>query len=253
MKKEKRVAIVTGGGRGIGRAVAADLLEHGYRIAVFEVNPDLLSRLNELFAAYPDAFLGIGCDVGNAEDVKASVAQVLATWGRIDVLVNNAAISVNKPLSKLTLEEWENVLRINLTGPMLMARECETALRANRGVIINLGSTRAYMSEPNTEAYSASKGGIVALTHALAVSLGPDVRVNCICPGWIDTRQWRESEKEPQPLREIDHAQHPAGRVGRPEDIAAMVRFLISEDAGFITGMSYVVDGGMTIRMYYEP
>ncbi|MCU0897926.1 MAG: SDR family oxidoreductase, partial [Burkholderiales bacterium] len=113
-------------------------------------------------------------------------------------------------------------------------------------------STRALQSEPNTEAYSASKGGLVALTHALAVSLGPAIRVNCVSPGWIDTSGWKKrSRRKQEALRPVDHAQHPAGRVGTPEDIAAMVLYLVSDGAAFVTGQNFVVDGGMTRKMIY--
>ena len=136
----------------------------------------------------------------------------------------------------------------NLTAAYLFARAAEQALRAARGAIVTIASTRALMSEPNTESYAASKGGLVALTHALAVSLGPDVRVNCVSPGWIMVR--RDEEQE---LRRKDHAQHPVGRVGRPADIAEIVAFLLDrERAGFITGANFVVDCGMTRKMIYE-
>ena len=127
--------------------------------------------------------------------------------------------------------------------------------RAGGGAIINIASTRALMSEPDTFAYSASKGGLLALTHSLAISLGPIIRVNAISPGWIDTSGWRRGEAGQAPAREalrpIDHAQHPAGRVGRPEDVAWACTFLASDLAGFITGQNLIVDGGMTVKMIY--
>ncbi|MEH6355409.1 MAG: SDR family oxidoreductase, partial [Marinobacter sp.] len=136
-------------------------------------------------------------------------------------------------------------------GPFLMAKHAVPHLRLTRGAIINIASTRALQSEANTEAYAATKGGLVALTHALAVSLGPEVRVNCISPGWIDTRE-PEAGQEPESLNPRDHGQHPAGRVGKPDDIAAMVHYLMSPQAGFITGQNIVIDGGMVRKMIYE-
>lgn len=178
----------------------------------------------------------------------------LKKTGRIDVLVNNAAINLysNKFISELSLKEWNKTLSVNLTGIFLMVKYCVSYLIKSRGNIINIASTRALMSEKNTEAYSASKGGVVALTHALAVSLSHKVRVNCISPGWIDTRKWVKDNSKFSPLRQIDHLQHPCGRVGKPEDIASLVAFLISNEAEFITGMNYIIDGGMTIKMNYE-
>jgi NAD(P)-dependent dehydrogenase (short-subunit alcohol dehydrogenase family) len=135
------------------------------------------------------------------------------------------------------------VLGTNLTSIFLLVRAAASLLRVTHGSIVTIASTRAHMSEPDTEAYSASKGGIVALTHALAISLGPDVRVNCISPGWILT-------KGPEPT-EPEHAFHPAGRVGTPEDIAALAAFLVGPDSGFITGSEFIVDGGVTRKMIY--
>jgi NAD(P)-dependent dehydrogenase (short-subunit alcohol dehydrogenase family) len=138
------------------------------------------------------------------------------------------------------------VLDVNLTAAFLFARAAEKALRRGNGAMVLIASTRALMSEPNTEAYSASKGGLFALTHALAMSLAPDVRVNCVSPGWIRTKDYGA-------LRKKDHMQHPAGRVGRPEDIAETVAFLLdSGRSGFITAANFVVDGGMTRKMIYE-
>ena len=133
---------------------------------------------------------------------------------------------------------------------MLLAKHCAPYLRAHSGAIVNLASTRAAQSEPDTEAYAASKGGLLALTHALAISLGPEIRVNAVSPGWIDARD--PSVRRAEPLTEADHAQHPAGRVGTVEDVAAMVAWLLSRNAGFVTGQEFVVDGGMTKKMIYE-
>jgi NAD(P)-dependent dehydrogenase (short-subunit alcohol dehydrogenase family) len=152
---------------------------------------------------------------------------------------------IRKPLRRLTLAEWHRVLDTNLTATFLLARAAEKPLRKAHGSIVTIASTRALMSEPDTESYSASKGGIVALTHALAVSLGPDIRVNCVSPGWIET-------KDQGALRRKDHAQHPAGRVGKPQDIAEIVFWLLDrERSGFVTGANFVVDGGMTRKMIY--
>ena len=142
---------------------------------------------------------------------------------------------------KLALREWNRRIGVNLTGPYLMAKHCASHLQRRRGAIVNIASTRALQSEPDTEAYAAAKAGLVGLTHALAISLGPEVRANCVSPGWIARSA----------LRKKDHAQHPVGRAGRGEDIAEIVAYLLSEAAGFVTGQNFVVDGGMTRKMIY--
>lgn len=232
----QKAALVTGGARGIGKAVAELLLERGYRVAVCDVKPsgDLESGL---------AF--IGCDVSREPSVRACIGQVVRRFGRLDALVNNAGIASpqNGPVAKLALAEWNRRICTNLTSVFLTAKHAAPHLRRARGAMVNIASTRALQSEPDTEAYAAAKGGMVALTHALAVSLGPDVRVNCVSPGWIDTGKSK--------LRRVDHDQHPAGRVGRVQDVAEMVWFLLSERAGFTTGANFVVDGGMTRKMVY--
>ncbi|MDZ7661096.1 MAG: SDR family oxidoreductase [Thiohalophilus sp.] len=145
-------------------------------------------------------------------------------------------------------------MQVNLTGYFLVAKHTIPALRQTRGSIVNIASTRALQSEPHTEVYAASKGGVVAFTHALAISLGPAIRVNCITPGWVATDDWQAPSRRKAPeLRETDHRQHPAGRVGHPADVAAMVDYLISDAAGFVTGHNFILDGGMTRRMIYAP
>jgi hypothetical protein len=186
---------------------------------------------------------GVVCDVGDEGAVGALVRSVAAVEGRLDALVCNAGIMVRKPLAALTLAEWSRVLATNLTSAFLLARGCEAMLRAAKGSIVTIASSRAHMSERDTESYAASKGGLVALTHALAVSLGPDVRVNCVSPGWVHHRG-------PAPTAE-EHAFHPGGRVGVPDDIASLVAFLAEPDSGFVTGAEFVADGGVTRKMMY--
>jgi NAD(P)-dependent dehydrogenase (short-subunit alcohol dehydrogenase family) len=237
------VAIVTGAARGIGRAIAQRLLDDGWRVGLVDLPKSGLDRTHAKHA--PRTVLIEG-DVADKETALRAVNAVIETFGRLDGLVSNAGIMLRKPLHRLALAEWRRVLDTNLTATFLFARAAEKSLRKAKGAIVTIASTRALMSEPNTESYAASKGGLVALTHALAISLGPDVRVNCVSPGWIAT-----DPKEK--LRRKDHLQHPTGRVGRPEDIAEIVALLLDRQrAGFITGANFIVDGGMTRKMIYE-
>jgi NAD(P)-dependent dehydrogenase (short-subunit alcohol dehydrogenase family) len=229
-----RVALVSGGAKGIGAAIAARLSRDGWRVVVADRAPSGAAPFGGRYAE---------CDVADEEAVSALLRSVGAAEQRLDVLICNAGFMIRKPIADLSLAEWSSVLTTNLTSTFLLVRAAEPLLRAAKGVIVTIASSRARMSEPDTESYSASKGGLVALTHALAISLGPDVRANCISPGWIQT-------KGPEPSAE-EHAFHPAGRVGRAEDIAGLVAFLVGPDSGFITGTEFVVDGGVTRKMIY--
>jgi NAD(P)-dependent dehydrogenase (short-subunit alcohol dehydrogenase family) len=236
-----RSVLVTGAARGIGKGTARWLAAHGWKVAMC----DLDARAGAA-AARELGLPFFECDVSNETSVARCVQATVAALGGLSGLVNNAGIAgaTAAPVEQLTLEDWNRRIGTNLTGVFLMAKHCAPHLRRARGAMVNIASTRALQSEANTESYSASKGGVVALSHALAMSLGPEVRVNCISPGWIDTR---DSKLRPQ-----DHAQHPAGRVGTPEDVAALVGYLLSEEAGFVTGQNFVIDGGMTRKMIYE-
>jgi NAD(P)-dependent dehydrogenase (short-subunit alcohol dehydrogenase family) len=237
------VALVTGGARGIGRAVARHLLDSGWRVGVLDLFDTGLRRA---FPPRSSSVLAIEGDVRDEETVLDAVGALVRQFGRLDAVVSNAGIMIRKPLSSLTLAEWNRVIDTNLTASFLLARAAEKPLRKARGAIVTIASTRALMSEPDTESYSATKGGLVALTHALAISLGPDVRVNCVSPGWIATERHGV-------LRRKDHTQHPVGRVGRPEDIAEIVAWLLdAKRSGFVTGANFVVDGGMTRKMICE-
>jgi NAD(P)-dependent dehydrogenase (short-subunit alcohol dehydrogenase family) len=224
--------LVTGAAQGIGAGIARLLGERGYAVAVADLRDPR------------DGNFFIRTDVSREPSVRACVRAVVRELGRLDVLINNAGIAnpATGPVEKLSLAEWNRRIGTNLTGAFLMTKHCVPHLRKARGAIVNIASTRALQSEPDTEAYAASKGGVVALTHALAMSLGPQVRVNCISPGWIAHHG---------NLRRKDHAQHPVGRAGRDTDIAELAAYLVSDAAGFVTGQNFVADGGMTRKMIY--
>ena len=234
------VALVTGAAHGIGAAVAHRLHEDGYRVVLLDRDASVIDRA----AALGARARGMVGDVSSESDIQAALRTVAESEARLDALVCNAGIMIRKPLAELSLGEWSRVIATNLTSTYLLARAAAPLLARTRGAIVTMASTRARMSEPDTESYAASKGGLVALSHALAISLGPAVRVNAVSPGWIDVAG--------EPLRPQDHAQHPAGRVGRPEDVASLVAWLLQPAQGFVTGGEFVIDGGMTRKMIYE-
>jgi len=220
-------AIITGGAGLIGSGLCTALLAQGWQVASFDLEPG------------PEGAQSVICDVGEEASVAAAFAEL--GWDELDLLVNNAGIASpdRGPMAELSLAEWRRVTDSHLTGAFLMSRAAIPLLNEGGGVI-HMVSTRAFMSEPNTEAYAASKGALVALTHAMAISLGPKIRVNAVAPGWIS---------DGEDLSEEDHAQHPVGRVGRADDIAGAVLYLA--EAGFVTGQVLTVDGGMTRKMIY--
>jgi len=242
-RSSRPVAIITGAANGIGRAIAHHLLDLGWCLGLVDL-PD--SGLRHAFPSTRRDLVAIDGDVADVAAIEGAVKKTVKRFGRLDGVVSNAGIMKRAPIAKLTPEEWRRVLDVNLTAAFLLARAAEKPLRKANGAIVTIASTRALMSEPDTESYSASKGGLLALTHALSISLAPAIRVNAISPGWIATEKFGK-------LRRKDHAQHPAGRVGRPRDIAEMAAFLLdAEKSGFVTGANFVVDGGMTRKMIYE-
>ena len=225
MFKDK-VIVVTGGAKGIGKTITDEFRKDGADVCII----DLLSN---------DYFVG---DVGEQKVLEAFADKVIADYGRVDVLVNNALPEM-KGLDECSYEQFNYALRVGVTAPFYLAKLFAPYF-APGASIINISSSRDRMSQPQTESYTAAKGGISALTHALAVSLSGKVRVNSISPGWIDTA-FTEYQGP-------DAFQHPAGRVGNPLDIANMVLFLASDKAGFITGENICIDGGMTRQMIYH-
>jgi NAD(P)-dependent dehydrogenase (short-subunit alcohol dehydrogenase family) len=230
-----KTILITGGAQGIGRGCVEYFLNLGWNVTAVDIQP--MESGERLEAVSGDTSL--------EETAKQAAAKTIGRFGRLDALINNAGVGMlgKFKVEELPLEEWNRVLGVNLTGCFLMAKHAAPFLRKAKGAIVNIASTRALMSERDSEAYAASKGGVVALTHALAVSLGPNVRVNCISPGWIETHKDAEHS-------DADRLQHPAGRVGIPQDIAGLADYLIS--AEFVTGQNFVADGGMTKKMIYE-
>jgi NAD(P)-dependent dehydrogenase (short-subunit alcohol dehydrogenase family) len=235
-----RGIIVTGGGHGIGKQICVDFIQAGDKVCFIDIDEQ---RSIDFAKEYQNLFYFNG-DIADPLTLKRFVEYAMEKMHRIDVVVNNASRSNNKGiLSSLTYEEFDYTLSVGLKAPYELSRLCKDELIKNKGRIINIASTRAFQSEPDSEAYASAKGGIVALTHALAISLAPDVLVNCIAPGWINVTDQQEFSRE-------DCAAIPAGKVGTPKDISEIVLFLCRQD--FITGQTITVDGGMSKRMIYH-
>ena len=245
---EHKVAIVTGGASGIGKAVARAYAETGARVVIADVNPETGAETAEQLNGSSGECLFLPTDIRKPEQVTSLMKKTVERFGKIDILINNAGVSRFKSLYELTVDDWDEVINTNLRGTFLCAREAARYMRDEQtgGSIINIASTRAFMSEEKSEAYAATKGGIFALTHALAVSLSKEsIIVNAISPGWIETGDY-------EALRPVDHDQHPSNRVGKPEDIGRACLFLTDPANNFITGENIIMDGGMTRKMIYE-
>ena len=249
-----KTILITGAGNGIGRAVAMHFFGLGWRVIGLDRDADALGELRD--AIPRENALLLTCDVGREGEVRAAFERIDEWLGddALDCLVNNAGIAdpYAGPLEEMALKDWQAWIDASLTAAFLVSRAGLPLLRrAERASIANISSTRAVMSEPETFAYAAAKGGLDALTHSLAVSLGPEIRVNAVRPGWIETGPWQKKGQRSHPEhRDKDREQHPAGRIGRPEDIAEAVAYL--HGAGFVTGQHLNIDGGMTVKMIYE-
>lgn len=246
MSFNKKTVIVTGAAQGIGKGVASAYAKAGAYVFLADLNDEAGEAAAEEIRQGGGNAEFISCDVKSEAGIRNLVSTAWDKTGRLDVLINNAGLGIWKSPLLFELEEWDHVMNTNVRGSFLCARESAPYMkRSGGGSIVNLASTRALMSEPGSEAYAASKGAIVALTHALAVSLGEDgITVNCISPGWIENGDYSA-------LRPEDHSQHPAGRVGKADDIARACLYLTHPDNNFVTGTNLVVDGGMTRKMIY--
>jgi len=243
-----KVVIVTGAANGIGRGIAAAYTENGAKVVIADVDEAAGIQTESEFIQMGSEILFVKTDVKKEDDIVNLMKTAKKIYGRIDVLINNAGKGLFKSLYEVTVEEWDDIIQTNLRSVFLCSREGAKYMRENQegGAIVNIASTRALMSEPNSEGYAATKGGIVAITHALASSLSNDrITVNAISPGWIHTGDYSQ-------LTDIDHNQHFSKRVGKPDDIARACLYLTARENNFVTGINLVVDGGMTKKMIYE-
>lgn len=248
MSFTNKTVIITGAGDGIGKCVAHSYAKEGANVVIAEKDKASGKACEESIRLISQNVLFVQTDVSIPFDIMSMLAKTKEIFGRIDILINNAGYGCWKSPYELTVDEWDKIINTNLRGSFLCSREAAKIMRLNNGgSIVNIASTRALMSEANSESYAASKGGIVALTHALSASLAIDnIQVNCISPGWIESKNYEQ-------LRKIDHTQHFSNRVGKPEDIANACLFLTKPENNFINGQNIVIDGGMTKKMIYEP
>lgn len=242
-----KTVIVTGAANGIGRTIASTFATSFYNVVIADIDHKNGIQLQQKLTSQGRSAHFIKCDLSDPDSILNLTRKTAELYDRIDVVINNAGISEFESPYSLGVDDWDRVLNTNLRGSFLLTREAAGMMRKEGGgAVINIASTRALMSEKNSEAYAASKGGLLALTHAMAVSLAEDqIRVNCISPGWIDTGDDEE-------LRDIDHSQHLSGRVGKPSDIARACLFLADPENNFINGENLVIDGGMTRKMIYQ-
>lgn len=246
---QDKVVFITGGANGIGRAIVKAFCEAGADVIFCDMNEDAGNTLSKDLQAYKCSFIKV--DISDKEALIASFNSILSSKRDIDILINNAGVGNFGSILDISVEDFEKVQNINLrpvfiTAKLLVMHRQKSSKLNPYGRIINMSSTRYLMSEPNSEAYAASKGAIVSLTHALAASLSKyNITVNCISPGWIETGDYSQ-------LRPIDHEQHFSNRVGKPDDIVRTCLFLCNPANDFINGQNIVVDGGMTKKMIYE-
>ncbi|MFB3920880.1 MAG: SDR family NAD(P)-dependent oxidoreductase [Terriglobia bacterium] len=248
MKLKNRVAVITGAGGGIGRACALEFAREGARVVIADINrAGAEDTLQQLRSAGGNATL-VETDVASDESVRELVAKTLSACGHVEILLNNAAIQVNKTVEDTTVEEWNREINVNLGGVFLCSKFFLPHLRKSRGAIINMASVNGFFVEPICAGYCATKAAIIGLTKAMAIDHGREgIRVNCICPGYIDAGlAWGyfESQSDPGAARVAAGKLHALGRIGRPEEVARVAVFLASDEASFMTGSAVVVDGG---------
>lgn len=248
MGLQNKVAIITGAAAGIGRAIASAFAAEGARVALVDVNEAALRRTSGEIRARGGSAVPHLADVSDPEAVQKVVADVIAVWGRLDALVNNAAIQISKTVVDTTPEEWNRQLGINVGGVFLFSKYAIPHLRATRGAIVNLSSVNAYFVEPQCAGYCATKAAIIGLTKAMAIDHGRDgVRVNCICPGYINAglaESYFLSQADPDRARAAAGDLHALGRVGGPDEVARVAVFLAGSESSFMTGSVVAVDGG---------
>jgi NAD(P)-dependent dehydrogenase (short-subunit alcohol dehydrogenase family) len=248
MKLKDRVAVITGSGGGIGRAAALEFAREGAMVVVADIQYSGAVETVEQIRRLGGKSHAVETDVSNPDSVRNLVAETLRVYSKVNVLFNNAAIQVNKTLEDTTVDEWNREIAVNLGGVFLCSKFFMPHLRATKGTIVNMSSVNAFFVEPMCAGYCATKAAIIGLTKAMAIDHGKEgIRINCICPGYIDAglaEGYFQAQADPAAARASAGKLHALWRIGRPEEVGRVAVFLASDDASFVTGSAYVVDGG---------
>jgi len=243
-----KIALVTGGGRGIGRGIVLEFAREGAKVVVADINLAGARETVDRIGQMGGESHAVETDVANPESVRNLIRETLRVFTRVNVLFNNAAIQVNKTVEDTTVEEWDREIAVNLGGVFLCSKFFMPHLRATKGAIVNMSSVNGFFVEPMCAGYCATKAAIIGLTKAMAIDHGKEgIRVNCICPGYIDAglaEGYFQAQPDPAAARASAGKLHALWRIGRPEEVGRVAVFLASDDASFVTGSAYVVDGG---------
>lgn len=251
MKLKGKVAIITGSARGIGFGCGRVFAKEGASITVADINEELGPKaVKEFKSLGGDAFF-CKTDVSDSKSVQVMIDETIKTYGRLDILINNAGYHISKNVEETSEEEWEYIINTNLRSTFLCSKYAVPHLRKTKGCIISISSMVGLVGQSNAGAYSASKGGQVAMTKGMALDFAKDgIRVNCICPGWVETplvEDWFSQQKNPDEVRKYVHSIHPLGRIGTTEECGRAALFLATEDSSFITGVALPIDGAVTL------
>jgi NAD(P)-dependent dehydrogenase (short-subunit alcohol dehydrogenase family) len=246
-----KVVLITGAAKGIGKGCAQVLGKRGACIAVVDLDTVAGPLTAQEIEESRGRAVFFPTDVSKADDVQRTIARLLEVFGRLDVLINNAGYHISKSVEDTSEKEWDYILNTNLKSVFLCSKYAIPHLRKTRGAIVNMSSMVGLVGQRNAGAYSATKGGIIAMTRGMALDLAKDgIRVNCLCPGWVETplvEDWFSQQADPQAAKEYIYGRHPMGRIATPEEVGNAVMFLCSEESSFVTGVALPLDGGITL------